>query len=387
MDLGKKFTVGILLFSVLGIGSFTFVKKFARIQDLQLAGVEVREDFPTFSLKVFWSGEFQTRMDKWIAANLGLRAAFVRLDNQVNLSAFSEISSKYGSKIILGKDKWLYEKIYIDTLNNRDEVLQDVLEDKVRSLKRLQELLESNGIHFLFLITPSKASIYPEYINGRYTIPKNLKKQTNYDKVVPLLQEHGVRYLDGRRYLSELKGKGLYPVYYKSGTHWSYYSVCLFTLEFISSLENMTKQEMKKFQVDRIRMRKRPFGSDNDLASLANILFGKSLYGKYYYPVTSSVGAEDVVRPRMLFVGGSYVGTLFHYLEHHQVYSERDWYVYYKENATYPAGTFETIDKKNLDLKREILAKDIVVIETNEQQLPLLGFGFIEDALKALSNN
>ena len=79
--------------------------------------------------------------------------------------------------------------------------------------------------------------------------------------------------------------------------------------------------------------------------------------------------------------------VLFHYLEKHQVYSERDFYFYYKQNIKYPANTFNPIDRRNLDLKREILGKDIVVIETNETALNVLGYGFIEDALKALEKD
>ncbi len=59
----------------------------------------------------------------------------------------------------------------------------------------------------------------------------------------------------------------------------------------------------------------------------------------------------------------------------------------YKQSASYPAQTSHPIDKKNLDLKGEILTKDVVVIECNEQTLSQLGFGFIEDALKALGEN
>lgn len=389
MDPGKRFIAGLLFFFVFGIGILTLVRNIAGIQDIRLTGLEIKGGFPTISVKSFWAGDFQNRLDKWVSTNLGLRGAFVRLDNQINFSFFNEISSKYESKIILGKDGWLFEKGYIDSLNHRDKVPQTLLDDKVRSLKKLQALLESNGIHFLFLITPNKATIYPEYIKDKYIIPKNSTKESNHEKIVPLLQEYGVRHLDGHQYLLSMKKRGPYPVYPASGTHWSFYSSCYFTLELISTLESLTKQKMGKFQVDRIQITKRPFSLDKDLASLANILFEKSLYGKeYYYPETSpSVSVENVFRPRMLFVGGSYLSVLFYYLEKHPVYSKLDFYYYYKQNIEYPAHTFKPIDKKNLDLKREILSKDIIVIETNETALPELGFGFIEDALKALEKD
>jgi len=389
MDLGKRIIVGLLFFFVFGIGIFTLAKNIVGINDIRLTGLEVKGGFPKISVKSFWAGEFQTRLDKWISTKVGLRGAFVRLDNQINFSFFDEISSKYESKIILGKERWLYEKGYIDSLNHRDQHPQTFWEDKARLLKKLQVLLESNGIHFLFLITPSKATIYPEYIKDKYIIPKNSAEKSRYEKLVPLLQEYGVRYLDGHQYLLALKKRGPYPVYPSSGTHWSLYSSCYFTLELISTLESLTKQKMAKFQVDRIQITNRPFSFDKDLANLTNILFQKSLYGKeYYYPETSlPVSGENVFRPRMLFVGGSYLVVLFHYLEKHQVYSERDFYYYYKQNIKYPANTFNPIDRKNLDLKREILGKDIVVVETNETGLPALGYGFVEDALKALEKD
>jgi len=389
MDLGKRITIGLLFVFIVGVGIFTVGKEIAGIKDIRIAGVEVREEFPRISLKSFWAGEFQTRLDKWVATTLGLRGGFIRIDNQINFTFFNEISSTYESKIILGKDRWLYEKGYVDGLNYRGEMPQKLLEDKVQTLKKLQEQLESNGIHFLFLITPSKATIYPEYIKDKYIIPQNSGKKSDYERIVPLLQQSGVRYIDGHQSLSAMKKRGPYPVYTPSGTHWSIYSACYFTLELISALEDLTKEQMRKFQVDRIDTTRQPIGSDKDLAKLANILFEKCLYGKqYYYPVTSSsVNVENAFKPRMLFVGGSYLWALFYYMEKHRVYSEREFYYYYKRSIKYPAQTSHPIDKKNLDLKGEILTKDVVVIECNEQTLSQLGFGFIEDALKALGEN
>jgi hypothetical protein len=387
MEPGKRIIPALLFFFLFGIGMYPIAKKIAAVQNVELSGQEVKERFPEISVKSFWEGEFQARLDKWILKKVGLRNAFVRLDNQINFSFFNEVSSKYGSKIVLGKGRWLYEKCYIDSLNNRDQVHQSFLDDKVRSLKMLQDALEANGVYFLFLITPSKAAIYPEYIKDNYIAPKDSARESNYGRIIPLLQINRIHHIDGHQYLLELKKRSLYPVYPSSGTHWSFYSSCYFTLELISALENLTKQKMAKFQIDRIQVTNKPFSFDRDLAGLTNVFFEKSFYAEaYYYPETSSSVsvAENVFRPRMLFVGGSYLWNLFHYLEKHQVYSERDFYYYYNRNSKYPPETTGGIDKKTLDLKKELLAKDIVVIESNEDSLSQLGFGFIEDALKTL---
>lgn len=391
MDRWKIIVFGIIVFLALAMVIVTMGVKFQFLPPLPLSGVEVKQEFPKISLKTFWEGKWQADIERWLSSNLGLRALFVRLDNQMNYSIFDEIPLKYWPSIRLGKNKWLYETGYINTYNKLDAVPQATLEERVKSIKKLQTLLESKGIFFLFLISPSKAGIYPEYIKDKDLVYTAAALKTNYEKILPLLKQYQVHYLDGRQFLMTLKEKSPHPLFTKGGTHWNYYAAYYFTAELISSLEKMTNKKMTKIHCNYIREDNMPLKDEADLANLTNMIFTKTFYDiRYYHPETFiSENTKNVFRPKMLFIGDSFTEQIFYYLDKYNVYSERDLYYYYAKHFRYPGGAeqpLDPIDKQSQNLSRRILSQDIVIIEASEAALPNIGFGFIEDSLKAFDD-
>ncbi len=381
----KQVTIGLILFISIFVEMFTLGKALKVFKDLDLSGSEVKPDVSDLSLKGFWEGTWQMGLEKGLAMNLGLRPVFVRIDNQINYSFFDEISSKYPSRIILGVDKWLFEKGYVDSLNKLDAVPSAVLDGKIQSLEKLQTALKARGIAFIFVITPSKASIYPEYINPKYLIPNKQEKETNYEKVIPLLNKYRINYLDGHEFFAELKKKSRYLLYPQSGTHWNHYSCYLFTVELITRLAKMLHKELPTIQCEGITVKNTPQGSDKDLAELSNIIFTQSFFGEYPYPETTlSPSLKTVFRPKMLFIGGSYLWLLLEYMDQYQIYSQRVFYYYYATRYFYPERPNSPVDKQLQNLQKEILAQDVIIIEANEAALGDIGFGFVEGVLKAL---
>lgn len=389
MNRHRKIVIGIIVLIVFIIGIFTIVRQLHIIPDIKLSGVETKQDFPRISLKTFWTGQWQADIEKWLSVNLGIRAIFIKIDNQINYTFFDVISAKYHDNIILGKNKWLYEQALIDYFNKRNGASLADLEKQVQSLKRLQSILESRGIHFFLLITPTKTSIYPEHIKEKDIIDNPLVKQTNREQILPLLNRYDVHYLDGSQFLMELKKTSPYPLFSRSGLHWNYYSAYFFTVQLISYLENMMNKKMTKIYCKRIIEENDPFKDEADLANLTNIIFTRTLYDhQYYHPETYSLeNQKEIFRPKMLFVGGSFLWQIFHYLEKHKVYSERDAYFYYKRYFRYPEHLeyiLEPIHKESSNLSRYIFSQNIIIIEANETALNHIGFGFVEDSLKAM---
>jgi hypothetical protein len=365
----------------------TLGKVFGIVSESGVSGMEVKERFPRLSLGSLWKGACQEGLERWLAARLCLRVTLVRIDNQINYSLFDEISSKANTKVILGVNKWLFEKAYVDSFNNLDAVPSSVLEGKIQSLKKLQIALKEKGIPFLFAITPSKASIYPEYINPKYLIANKQEKDSNYYKIVPLLNKYKINYIDGHQFFVDLKRRSPYLLYPQSGTHWNYYSAYLFTVELISRLTKMLNKDLVNIRCEDIKVSNTPQGNDADLAELCNIFFSKSLYGQYLYPKTApSPNQGTAFRPKILFVGGSYLYTLFYYMDKHQIYSERVLYFYNKTRKFYPKRPDSPVDTDARKLRNEVLAQDVIIVEANEETLGRIGFGFVEDTLNALDS-
>jgi len=156
-----------------------------------------------------------------------------------------------------------------------------------------------------------------------------------------------------------LKKTSPYLLYPKSGTHWNYYSAYLFCMQFIQKIEGMMNEKLTPIPCEKIEVKRIPQGSDADLADLANVMFTKSFYGEYPYPLVQTTSTQgEFYRPKMLFIGGSYLWGLFHYMDKHQVYSQRIFYYYYNNRVTYPQISSAIVDKQKESLQKEILSQD-----------------------------
>ena len=134
-----------------------------------LVGVTAPVARPRLTLRSWFDGQFQEESTLWFGQAFALRGQFVRLDNQVNYSIFRNTYSArlpFSSKtIIVGRADELYEWGYVeDYCGLRPPVAARDLVSTVKLMATLQGRLRAHGVAFLVLVTPSKASIYPEYI-------------------------------------------------------------------------------------------------------------------------------------------------------------------------------------------------------------------------------
>src|SRR4030042_4371264 len=138
-----------------------------------------------------------------------------------------------------GKNKYLYEEPYIDNYNRIHPIPPGELENKTASLKMLQDRLLQRNIRLLLLITPSKATVYPEYIPDRVILSDNLSRQDNYEILLPIRKKYGINFTDGRRMFLDLKHKSVPSLFTSSGSHWSLYGGDLFSARLVELIEQL----------------------------------------------------------------------------------------------------------------------------------------------------
>jgi hypothetical protein len=209
------------------------------------------EPFPSLTLKRWLDGTFQGESQRWFDDNYAARNFFVRIANQINFSLFQEISFRDRTGLVLGKNNSLFLSMYIEGYYGRIAQPADALDRFAAELRIVQDRLKSRGVTFLFLITPSKASINVEEIPD-YLVPSGPPVPSNYEMLVPLLAKHGVETLDGRALALELKKKGEFPLFPKSGFHWNYYSSFRVSEAVISRLEELTKKRLNHLRLEKV---------------------------------------------------------------------------------------------------------------------------------------
>lgn len=349
-----------------------------------LGGIET----PTPRAQLTWSnwfnGSFQRQFEDRLTRRIGFRGLLVRIDNQINYSLFNRPISGRGTRVLVGKEHWLFEETYLDRYNSSKLAAEEDNRDRMQKLARLRDLLRQRGKGFLVILAPSKVEIYPEYLPPKKVVPGRQLRFSDYEKMAPLLDEYHIPWLDVPRSFREYKKQSDTPLFSKGGVHWNYYAASLVTTQMVDLLKQQTGRNFAQMACQGVRVDNQVFGTDNDLGDLLNILTWRWDQGPQVHPILKSVPDATAVKPRLLFVGDSFIFTLTYLLQTNQLVSTTTTFYYYKRRFEYPAGTESPIDHDRLDLAAEIDRVDAVILEINEYWLPKIGFGFVEPALAAL---
>lgn len=151
----------------------------------------------------------------WLSDNIGFREQFLNIAANIKVKLFHVSTSE---KVHIGKDGWYYYtldsnlEIPKGTYPLTDDMLQEIAEKQ----QAINEYYKSQGIEYILVLTPSKASVYPEYIGDL----NNCVEFTPCDLVEKYLKEHtSVKVINCRTALLSQKSEG--QLFYKTDTHWT----------------------------------------------------------------------------------------------------------------------------------------------------------------------
>lgn len=163
---------------------------------------------PTQSLK---SKEFYTQFEKWYQDRLRYRDKAIKRWSEFNLN----IGVIVNNKIFEGKNNWIFHKDMI--IKNFAEA-----EQKVASIKILQNYCQNKGKNFILFIPPSKETMYRDFfpadIKSLYQNPEIFLKQSE-----KLFKENHINYLTITKDLEQEKLNIQQFLYIPADSHWNYY--------------------------------------------------------------------------------------------------------------------------------------------------------------------
>lgn len=357
------------------------------LPDSKLCGAEIPLKAPAVTISDIMSVAYQRNLDSYISSIIAFRGFFIKLDNQINFFLFHEISAKAADRVVLGKKNALFLENSIRSFNRLNVRPPEEFEQKIRDMKQLQDLLKARGIFFLFIMTPGKATVYPEYVPDNYITTNVRTKQSNYEIILPLLKKYNIQYYDGYEFCFKAKKKLGYTLFTKSGIHWSLLAGYYALQDVWKTIERNLGKNLMRMPDPAVYEEKKPKFPDDDLARLVNIFSVKDFYEPVYkYPVlTIDPEIKTRFRPKFLTVGDSFMRYMQYFMDELKLYRERDFFYYYRSHERYPEMTETAIPKDRGALKKMILSQDVVLLEVNEQNLPELGWDFFKDAVDALS--
>ncbi|MGK5094432.1 hypothetical protein WDW89_20750 [Deltaproteobacteria bacterium TL4] len=352
-----------------------FQMSFQFLYEPRVNGYENQVPWPSLDWTSWNEGSYQKEVENWLHQNMGLRGWMVRFDNQLNLSLFRELDQQ--KNIIVGRNQWLHDKGYIDPYMGKDKVPDQQLENSVKQMRIVQDLLAQHQVAFLFIMSPNKARVYPETLPDGYLNPK----KTNYESLMELLKKYGVHFIDGNASLIEFKRTSPYDVFVRGGVHWSHYGACLFTQKLVLEMEQLLHQKLGILDCSVSQVDYQPTGTDRDYATLLNLLTPEYAIGPTAHPKATWSHPKKVLN--VLEIGSSFLHNINDLITN-PLTRQLDFYYYYKRNIPYRSSS-QSIPPKE-EFKSVLLQKDIVLLENNEGFLFNVDFGFLEDALYALQH-
>lgn len=350
---------------------------------IELGGVVAEADKVEFTLETVNEGKYQIYLNEVWERGFKGKKSLLRVRNQI-LYSLCKVSPN--SNVILGKDKYLYEPIYIlyetQAFAPCDEEYFTVLGENLLYLK---QFLEKNNKELYVFITPSKAHFYREYIPDKYMLLGNegMYKYTNYSKLLEVLEKKEINYYDSINFITESYEKGNLksPVFYKSANHWSHAWGQSAASDFLKYINSQSKYNISVTNVQEVSS-DYPIYPDADLYESLNLLFDAD---ETWYNAETIVEVEGSDYPNVFLRGGSFMGQSLSALIvsgvfGEDVHLENNYYFTNQYTSTEFISDYMAYDE--IDLDTMMGKSDILIIEVNEGAIPVMGFGFIEYLLE-----
>lgn len=154
-------------------------------------------------------------LQNWLNDNIGFRDKLINIHAWVDYNVFKISPSPSVEK---GKDGWFFytKESNMDIPKGTYKMTPDMLVKIKENQEAWTRYYKKQGIDYVLVINPSKASVYPEYINsGNYKVGNTVANTVlNY-----LKQISNVKVMTTKDALLQAKQKG--TVFFKTDTHWN----------------------------------------------------------------------------------------------------------------------------------------------------------------------
>jgi hypothetical protein len=344
--------------------------QFDWIANRTLFGVSIKKERPPLNVTSWLNGDLQKGIGNFISEHFAGRELLIRGYNQVLYNVFDK---SYMSKeeIIDGNHGDLFQSWYVRVFGHDVKPIQsEEAEALVVMMKDLSKRLKELGSCFVFIITPSKASVYPEDIPDRYLTKLNRgnRRQSNYDILVPLLKKYNIPYVDGREITLEHKGSMPVRAFAKTGTHWTRAVAFFSTAALLQTIAREAGRETPELSESVECIDGRPDEKDDDLFRLLNLM--EKPNQRYLHPDFKIADNWTKRKGALTFVGGSFVGQIESDLEAAEIFECINHYFYFKSiKWRYPGGVGRPIDENAIPWKEDFWNTAAVVLEANEAMM------------------
>lgn len=262
----------------------------------------------------YYDGTFQKYFTDYAKENTGFREFLIRNYNQLSYSVFNKITN---DNVVCGNNKELYLKMYLEEVTGQRllqfypdvEAAKADAQRNVEATLRLIDTLQQHGTAFLFVFAPSKTAVYPEFMPASYQ--RQIAGFSLEEYYIQLFKENNIPYIDFLSYFKSIKGSFPYPLYTRTGTHWSEACIPMVADTLFRTLETLTGYQLPSIETLDSNITTDYSVQDGELEDQLNLLFpiDKPALPRPVMALTDTAGKD---RPNLLVIGDSYFIQLRH---------------------------------------------------------------------------
>lgn len=355
---------------------------FIKVQPLN--GVYYQPNLKVLSLNNLRDGSYQKHLEEYLRYSFGFREIFIRTYNQYLWDFYHK---KLNYTIYVGKDNWLFgrdevinfyqSRMYAYT-DSRAEMKRQFDKEAMR-LYKVQHILDEYGTFIFVSLLPSKSLVYPDYMPEN---PGLTREPFHAYKYYPhVFDSLGINYINVLKIFRDWKWEVDYPLYPKTGKHWTYIASAhaFDTIErYIESKGNMN---LRNFIVSP-KFRDKTVYPDNDLEALLN-LWRPIKPNQNYYATTLIDNDSTAISPRFIVIGDSYFWNLVSSVPMGVIFKNYS-YWYYNSTVHFHPHYNHTSE---MDILYEILKAKVIDLSYSPEQLYVFSNGFLSKALLYLTHD
>ncbi len=338
----------------------------------KLKGAIEKVDYQSFTYADWFSGKYSKETDHYFNNNFGIRSDFVRLDNQIAYSLFDEVRAQ---NVIIGKENYLYEKNYIDAYTGKDYIGEASITTIVNDLKTIQDSLQGLQKELLIILAPGKATFFPEYIPDEFGSKSDT---SNYHSFALKLKEQNVNHIDFNAWFLAQKGKKDYPLFPKTGIHWSHYGMILGMDSIVHKIEELTQTDLPDIETTDIEYVDERRRIDDDIEQALNIFKKLPNYKMAYPQIQFNKKGKD--RLKLVSIADSFFWEMFNVGVTDSIFLEGQFWYYF--NTVYPDEYKQSTSISDLNLLKSIESTDVFMMMATEGNLAHFPWGADNEFLK-----
>lgn len=371
-------------FAVVLLQSFTHI-----VKTNPLKGFDKEEQQPVeLSFKTYYDGSYQDYLTEHAKRSTGFRELFIRNYNQVCYSCFNKITN---NNVVKGFQQELYLKMYLNEVTGKmleqtyhdEETAKAAARDNVRSTLALIDTLRRHGTEFMFVFAPSKTAVYPEMMPKVYQ--KQVADFSLEEYYIELFKENNIPHIDLYHHFQNLKNTFPYPLYPRTGTHWSEATIPYVADTILKKLESLTGYDLPSVLYLEDNITTDYSVQDGELEASMNLLFplNKPALPRPVFTLSDTLSAD---KPNLLVICDSYF-TQLRISPFVKAFNHWDCWVYNRDiNSSRPY-----YDGKHLDMVYDAVEvvedADIVLAMFTAPMLYNYMYGFAGNAIELLKQD